>query len=113
MTFMDISALNKSPSVQRTSDITAPGSTSYSTLPLSSRAAIYPINNIGKSTHSTDNNSRLYSPYTTPSSINVENKALAQASGGPIYQHNIALTKYYHVSVTPKPRASNSMNVIA
>ena len=110
---MELSDLNKATSVRRTTDILPPGSNNYASLPHSSKSAIYPINKVLKSAHTTENRSRLFSPYTAPSAVNVENKALGQASGGPIYQHDIALTKYYHVSVIPKPRTSNSMNILA
>lgn len=105
--------LNNSMNVPKTSGTLVPGSSNYSTLSQSSRAAIYPITNAPKPSHSTENNSRIFSPYTAPSAIHVENKALAQSSGGPVYQHNIALTKYYHVSIIPKPRTNQSMNVLA
>ena len=110
---MEIAGLNKTVSEHQYADTRASGSTNYSNVPQSSRAAIYPITNTPKSSHSTENNSRIFSPYTAPSAINVENRALAQASAGPAYQHNIALTKYYHVSITPKPRTHQSMNVLA
>ena len=107
---MELTDLNKTAPVHRNVDAMALG---YPALSPSARAKIYPINNIQKSTHSTENNSRLYSPYAAPSALNVENKALAQSSGGPVYQHNVAITKYHHVSVTPKPRTSKSMNILA
>ena len=110
---MEFSDLNKNTSVTRTAGVLPPSSSSYATLPQSSRTAIYPINNAQKSAHSTENNSRIFSPYSSPSAINVENRALAQASGGPVYQHNVAMTKYYHVSITPKPRTNQSMNILA
>ena len=110
---MEIAGLNKITSAKSTADTTAPGSTDFGALPSSSRASIYPINNIRKPAHSTENNSRIFSPYSAPSAVNVENKVLAQASAGPIYQHNIAATKYYHVSMTPKPRTNQSMNILA
>ena len=110
---MGLVDLNNSTSLQRNAVPPVPGSNTYSTLPQTSRAAIYPITNTPKSSHSTENNSRIFSPYTAPSAINVENRALAQASAGPAYQHNIALTKYYHVSITPKPRTHQSMNNLA
>ena len=110
---MEIAGLNKITSARSTAETTAPGGTNFTALPPSSRASIYPINNIRKPENSTENNSRIFSPYSAPSAINVENKVLAQGSGGPIYQHNIAVTKYYHVSMTPKPRTNQSMNVMA
>lgn len=110
---MEIPSLNKITSEKPPADLRGPGSINYAKGPQSTWAPIYPINNIRKSAHSTENNSRIFSPYTAPSAINVENKALAQGSGGPIYQHNIAITKYYHVSMTAKPRENQSMNVIA
>tara|TARA_B100000780_G_scaffold264716_1_gene219580 strand:- start:357 stop:689 length:333 start_codon:yes stop_codon:yes gene_type:complete len=110
---MEFSDLNKNTSVTRTADILPPSSSNYATLPQSSRTAIYPLSNAQKPAHPTENNSRIFSPYSSPSAINVENKALAQASGGPVYQHNIAMTKYYHISITPKPRTNQSMNILA
>ena len=110
---MELADFNKIAPVQRTADTKAPVLNGYSSLELSSRVTNYPINNVRKSVHSTENKSRLFSPYGSPSAINVENKALAQSSSGPIYQHNIAITKYHHVSVTPKPRTTKSMNILA
>jgi hypothetical protein len=110
---MEIAGLNKTVSESQYADTRISGSTNYSNVQQSSRAAIYPVNNIRKSGHSTESPSRIFSPYTAPSAVHVENKALAQASGGPIFQHNIAITKYYHVSMTPKPRANQSMNILA
>ena len=110
---MEFSDLNNSTSVPRTSAITATGSSSYATSPQTARTPIYPINTSRKSGQTTENSSRLFSPYTAPSAINVENKSLAQGSGGPIYQHNIAITKYHHISATPKPRTNQSMNILA
>ena len=110
---MELSDLNKNTSLPRTAGSLPAVSSSYASLPQSSRTAIYPINNVRQSAHSTENNSRIFSPYTAPSAINVENKTLAQASGGPSYQHNIAMTKYHHVSIPPKPRLNQSMNILA
>ena len=110
---MELSGLNKNTSVTRTADILPAGSSTYGSLPQTSRTAIYPIKNVQQSAHSTENNSRIFSPYTAPSAINVENRALSQASNGPNYQHNIAMTKYYHVSMPPKPRMNQSMNILA
>ena len=111
--FMEIAGLNKTVSEHQYAQAKASGSTNYSNVLQSSRAAIYPINNIRKSANSTESHSRIFSPYSAPSAVHVENKALAQAFGGPVFQHNIAITKYHHVSMTPKPRVNQSMNVLA
>ena len=110
---MEIAGLNKTVSEHQYADTKASGGTNYSNVPQSSRAAVYPINNIRKPANSTESHSRIFSPYSAPSAVHVENKALAQASGGPVFQHNIAITKYHHVSMTPKPRVNQSMNVLA
>ena len=46
--------------------------------------------------------SRIFSPHLTPSAVHIENRQLAQSSVAPVYLHNIALTKYFNVSITPK-----------
>ena len=110
---MDIADLNRNASTQGAVGAISSVSGSYTSLSQNARTNMYPIDNVRRSAHSTEHKSRLFSPYIAPSAVNVENKALAQASAGPIYQHNIAVTKYYNVSTTPKPRTNQSMNVLA
>ena len=64
---MEIAGLNKTVAEHQYADTRASGSTNYPNVPQSSRPAIYPINNIRKSGHSTESQSRIFSPYTAPS----------------------------------------------
>ena len=57
--------------------------------------------------------SRIFSPHLTPSAVHIENRQLAQSSIGPVYRHNIALTKYFNVSITPKLLAHSHTSLIA
>ena len=57
--------------------------------------------------------SRIFSPHLTPSAVHIENRQLAQNSIGPVYRHNIALTKYFNVSITPKLLAHLHTSLIA
>lgn len=57
--------------------------------------------------------SRIFSPHLTPSAVHIENRQLAQSNIGPVYRHNIALTKYFNVSITPKLLAHLHTSLIA
>jgi hypothetical protein len=57
--------------------------------------------------------SRIFSPHLTPSAVHIENRQLAQSSVAPVYRHNIASTKYFNVSITPKLLPHLHTNLIA
>jgi|TARA_B110000967_G_C18801597_1_gene518766 hypothetical protein len=57
--------------------------------------------------------SRLFSTYSAPSAVYAENIQLAQGSISPVYQHNIAITKYLNISVVPKVKSYLPNNLIA
>ena len=44
----------------------------------------------------------LFSTYSAPSAVYAENIQLAQGSISPVYQHNIAITKYLNISASAK-----------
>ena len=74
---------------------------------------VYPVQRIDKSQGSMDHGSRIFSPYLTPSAVYTENRQISQGSLAPTYQQNIAATKYYNVSTTPKLRPHLHTNLIA
>jgi len=75
--------------------------------------SVFPVQNVGKMPGSMEYSSRIFSPYLTPSAIHAENRQISQGSVTPIYQHNIAATKYFNISITPRPRLDFSTNLIA
>ena len=66
-----------------------------------------------KTSHPIEYSHRIYSPYLSPSSVHVESRQLAQDGLSPIYQHNIAATKYFNVSVVPKLTPQSRLNLMA
>ena len=56
---------------------------------------------------------RIYSPYLTPSSVQAESRQLAQDGMSPVYQHNVAATKYFNVSFLSKLRPQSRLSLIA
>jgi len=74
---------------------------------------ITPVHRTDKSKSNTDYTSRIFSPYLTPSAIIAENRQLAQGSVSPFYQQNIAATKYFNISTTPKLRPHLHTSLIA
>ena len=74
---------------------------------------ITPVHRTDRSQGTADYTSRLFSPYLTPSAILTENRQLAQAAVSPAYQQNIAATKYFNISTTPKLRPHLHTNLIA
>ena len=82
--------------------------------PLSSAGqAITPVHTTVKGQGKADYTSRIFSPYLTPSAIHAENRQLAQGSVSPNYQQNIAATKYFNISTTPKLRPHLHTSLIA
>jgi len=75
--------------------------------------SVFPVQNVSKTPGSMEYSSRIFSPYLTPSAIHAENRQISQGSVTPIYQHNIAATKYFNISITPRPRLDFSTNLIA
>jgi hypothetical protein len=75
--------------------------------------SVFPVQNVGKTPGSMEYASRIFSPYLTPSAIHTENRQISQGSVAPIYRHNIAATKYFNISITPRPRLDLSTNLIA
>ena len=80
---------------------------------ISSTQTVYPVQVKDKIASSVEYSPRIFSPYLTPSAVHVENRQLAQGSVAPTYQHNIAATKYFNVSITPKPRSHLQTGLIA
>jgi hypothetical protein len=74
---------------------------------------ITPVHRTDRSQGTADYTSRLFSPYLTPSAILTENRQLAQGAVSPAYQQNIAATKYFNISTTPKLRPHLHTNLIA
>lgn len=74
---------------------------------------VHPVQRTDKSQGSMDHLSRIFSPYLTPSAVHTENRQISQGSLAPTYQQNIAATKYYNVSTTPKLRPHLHTNLIA
>ena len=66
-----------------------------------------------KSQNETYGNSKVFSPYLSPSSVVVSDKAIFQGSLEPLYMHNIAKTKYYFVSKPAKPSDHYKVNILA
>ena len=66
---------------------------------------LYPTQAVNKASNTIEHARRIYSPYLTPSTVQAESRQVAQGGMTPIYQHNIAVTKYFNISVVPKPRS--------
>ena len=66
-----------------------------------------------KSQNETYGNSKVFSPYLSPSSVVVSDKAIFQGTLEPVYMHNIAKTKYYFVSKPAKPSDHYKVNIFA
>jgi len=75
--------------------------------------AITPVHRTDKGQGKADYTSRIFSPYLTPSAIHAENRQLSQSSLSPAYQQNVAATKYFNVSTTPKLRPHLHTSLIA
>ena len=90
------------------------GSGIFDTNPFSSAGqTVTPIHRTGKGQGNASYTSRIFSPYLTPSAIHAENRQLAQGSVSPNYQQNIAATKYFNISTTPKLRPHLHTSLIA
>ena len=66
-----------------------------------------------KTSQAVEYSHRMYSPYLTPSSVQAESRQLAQDGMSPIYQHNVAATKYFNVSFLSKLRPQSRLSLIA
>ena len=55
---------------------------------------------------------RVYSPYLSPSHIEVEQMTNSQ-NLAPMYMHNVARTKYFNVSRPTNPAEHNKVNLYA
>ena len=58
-------------------------------------------------------NSRIYSPYLTPSNAVIINLKASNAEIDTVYMHNMARTKYFNVSKQPKPSEHYKVNLLA
>lgn len=76
-------------------------------------STVSPTQTTNKISHPIEYSRRIYSPYFSPSSVHVESRQLAQDGLSPIYQHSIAATKYFNVSVIPKLRPQSRLNLMA
>ena len=66
-----------------------------------------------KSQNESYSNSRIYSPYLSPSSAFVLDRYVRQMAAGPTYVQNEALTKYFNISKTAKPSDHLRLNLFA
>ena len=73
----------------------------------------YPTGPPNKPSQTIEYSHRMYSPYLTPSSVQAESRQLAQDGMSPIYQHNVAATKYFNVSFLSKLRPQSRLSLIA
>ena len=73
----------------------------------------YPTGPTNKPSQTIEYSHRMYSPYLTPSSVQAESRQLAQDGMSPIYQHNLAATKYFNVSFLSKLRPQSRLSLIA
>ena len=73
----------------------------------------YPTGPTNKPPQTIEYSHRMYSPYLTPSSVQAESRQLAQDGMSPIYQHNVAATKYFNVSFLSKLRPQSRLSLIA
>ena len=104
--------------IQNSFSVRPPVQTALSVFPKSASIAvagqtIYPVQSSEKSVGAMDYSSRIFSPYLTPSAVHAENKQVAQTITAPIYQQNIAITKYLNISVIPKPKSHLHTNLVA
>ena len=74
---------------------------------------VTPVHRTDKSQGNAEYTSRIFSPYLAPSAIHAENMQLSQSSLSPAYQQNVAATKYFNVSTTPKLRPHLHTSLIA
>ena len=58
---------------------------------------------------------RIYHPNGAPSAVSSENFLVSKALSTPIYTHNIAQTKYAHISIwiTEEPRFTKKVSILA
>ena len=65
-----------------------------------------------KSQNEVYRNSRIYSPYLSPSCVVVADKILQKNSFSPIYVHNAAITKSYLISKPALPKDHTKINIV-
>lgn len=58
-------------------------------------------------------NTRIFSPYQSPSSVVVADKIIQKSSFSPIYIHNAAITKSYFISKPAQPKDHTKINIFA
>tara|TARA_B100001057_G_scaffold500569_1_gene616371 strand:- start:1149 stop:1481 length:333 start_codon:yes stop_codon:yes gene_type:complete len=68
-------------------------------------------------THKSQNevygNSRIFSPYQSPSTVIVADKIIQKGSFSPIFMHNVAITKAYFISKPAQPKEHSKINIVA
>lgn len=58
-------------------------------------------------------NTRVFSPYQSPSSVVVADKIIQKSSFSPIFIHNAAITKSYFISKPTQPKDHVKINILA
>ena len=66
-----------------------------------------------KSQNETYENTRIFSPYQSPSSVVVADKIIQKSSFSPIFIHNAAITKFYFISKPTQPKDHSKINIFA
>ena len=66
-----------------------------------------------KSQNEVYGNSRIFSPYQSPSTVVVANKIIQKGSFSPIFMHNAAITKAYFISKPAQPKDHTKINIVA
>ena len=64
-----------------------------------------------KSQNETYENTRIFSPYQSPSSVVVADKIIQKSSFSPIFIHNAAITKFYFISKPTQPKDHLKINI--
>tara|TARA_B100000900_G_scaffold330508_2_gene291043 strand:+ start:1024 stop:1356 length:333 start_codon:yes stop_codon:yes gene_type:complete len=66
-----------------------------------------------KSQNEVYGNSRIFSPYQSPSSVVIADKIIQKSSFSPIFMHNAAITKSYFISKPAQPKEHAKINIFA
>ena len=66
-----------------------------------------------KSQNEVYGNSRIFSPYQSPSTVVVADKIIQKGSLSPIFMHNAAITKAYFISKPAQPKDHAKINIVA
>jgi len=66
-----------------------------------------------KSQNENYSNTRVYSPYLSPSSAVIMDMQIRQIEIDPVYVHNVARTKYFNVSKPATPTEHFKVNLLA